>query len=478
MNLLFSLCVLCVTFRGLCEGAGVLVDDLLNAPVGGKVIFTTTLTPPVTITFLLWTFNHDNIITFNEPMNTTTPGYEGRITLFISSGSLELRNLSLNDSGDYAVTISATKAHTGSTKLRIYEPLSNVTITTSSPDLVEFNSSFRLSCSSSGSSLSFYWLNGSSEVTASDRVQLTGGGSNLTISNVTRYDQGTFRCHVVNPVSNGTSDPVHLSVSFGPENTSLNLSPTEHYYEDGSNVSLTCSAVSRPPAHFQWIGDKLSGSGPKLTLLNINMNQTGNYSCQAFNNITMRNQTSQPAFISVLKRISGASVKSTTNQAVEGNSVNLTCEAAGPVFSRQWMKDGSYLIPTDNMTLNSEGSVLSFQPLKKTHSGEYSCRIMNPINSVEADYTLVVNYGPESLQITGPREINVKHTLTLTCSADSTPSATYTWLLNTREILSNSAVFTKDVTEFSDSGSYTCTATNYVTRRTTAHVLFVTGNEM
>ncbi|XP_062256078.1 carcinoembryonic antigen-related cell adhesion molecule 5-like [Platichthys flesus] len=837
MNLLISLCILCATFKGLCEGAGLLVDDLLNAPVGGKVLFTTNLTPqdpPVIFNSVIWSFETlQSIITSLPHVNKTTPGYEGRITLFMSTGSLELRNLALNDSGEYTVTIVTLdgEAQTGSTKLMIYEPVSNVTITTSSLDLVEFISSVHLSCSSSGTSLSFLWLNGSSEVTASDRVQLTGGGSNLTIFNVTRYDHVTLRCRVVNPISTGTSDPVFLSVSFGPEKTSLNLSPSEHYYEDGSNVNLTCSAVSSPPAHFQWIGLSVSGpelpllnmnmnqtgnyscqafnnktnrsqtsqpafisvlqpvsnvmittssldlvefirsvhlscsssgsslsflwlngssevtasdrvqltdggsnltifnvtrydhvtfrcrvvnpistgtsdpvflsvsfgpentrlnlspsehyyedgsnvnltcsavssppahfqwiglsvsgpelpllnmnmnqtgnyscqafntktkrsqtsqpafisvlkpvsnvmittsstdlvefissvhlscsssgsslsflwlngssevtasdrvqltghnltifnvtrynegtfrcrvvnpvsnstsdpvflsvsfgpentrlnlspsenyyedgsnvnltcsavssppahfqwiglsvSGPELPLLNLNMNQTGNYSCQAFNNKTKRSQTSQPAFISVLQRISGTSVNSTTNQAVEGNSVNLTCEAAGSVFSRQWKKDGSDLILTNNMTLNREESVLSFQSLKRTNSGKYSCIITNPINSVEAEYNMVVNYGPDGVQITGPREINVKHTLTLTCSADSTPSATYTWSLNTTEILSDSAEFTKPVTEFSDSGSYTCTATNNVTgrRSTTVHALSVTDNQ-
>ncbi|XP_040900134.1 carcinoembryonic antigen-related cell adhesion molecule 1-like [Toxotes jaculatrix] len=483
MDMLFLLFIVCVTFTGVSEGAGVLPDDSLNAAVGGSVMFTTTLSPPGTpFLSVTWAFGVKQIIT-SHISNFTEPEYEGRITLFRSTGSLELRNLTVSDSGEYGVTITPADgvAVLGQTRLEIHVPVSNVRITASSTDLVEFNSSVSLSCSSSGSSLSFLWLNGSSEVTASERVQLTDGNSTLSIYNVTRYDQGPFKCHVFNLVSDGTSGPVNLSISFGPENINLKLLPSQDHYEEGSNISLSCSAVSRPAAQFQWFvnGDLLSDTGPELRLMNIQESQSGNYSCQAFNNVTMRYQTSQPSVIFALKRISGASVKSSTNQSVEGNSVNLTCEASGTIFTRKWRKDGSDLILNDNMILYNNNRVLSFQPLKRPDSGEYSCDISNPVSSEEAKYSMVVNYGPENVQIKGPREMTLTHTLKLNCSADSTPTAIYTWKLNDTEILSNSAVFTKKVSELSDSGNYTCEATNHITGRTSSavHGLSVTVSQ-
>ncbi|XP_050932131.1 carcinoembryonic antigen-related cell adhesion molecule 5 isoform X5 [Lates calcarifer] len=459
---------------GLTSGVGVLPADSLNAAVGGTVMFTTTLIPPETqFVSVVWTFNGNNIITSTTALNTTGPEYEGRITLFSSTGSLEVRNLTLNDSGEYRVNIiPAGRSLSGHTRLDVYVPVSNVRVTANSSDLIEFNSSVSLSCSSSGSSLSFLWLNSSSEVTASDRVQLTDGGAILTIISVTRYDQGPFRCRVFNPVSDVTSEPVNLSISFGPDNTNLKRSPSQQYYMEGSNIILSCSAVSRPAAQFQWFlnGDLLTARGPELRLMNIQMSQSGNYSCQAFNNITMRTQTSQTSVVSVLERISGASVKSSTNQPVDGNSVNLTCEAAGSVFTRQWMKDGSDLILTDNMMLYNEGRVLSFQPLKKKDSGEYSCKISNPVSSDEAKYVMVVNYGPENVKITGETVIYLQETLKLTCSAESTPSASYTWMWNKTEIISYSAELTKVITELSESGNYTCRAMNSITSRTSSAV--------
>ncbi|XP_067456288.1 carcinoembryonic antigen-related cell adhesion molecule 5-like [Thunnus thynnus] len=398
-----------------------------------------------------------------------------------TESELTLINIQESQSGNYSCQAFNNKTLkyqiSQPSAITVLVPVSNVKVEVSSTDLVEFSSSVSLFCSSSGSSLSFLWLNGSSEVTANERVQLTDGNTTLNIASVTRYDQGPYSCNVSNAVSEGTSDPVNLSISFGPENINLMLFPTQEYYVEGSNISLSCSAASSPPAQFQWFvnGVKLSDTGPELTLINVQESQSGNYSCQAFNHKTLRYQTSQPSAITVLERISSVNITS-TDQTIEGNSVNLTCNGAGSDFTREWMKDGSSLTLADNMTLYDENRVLSFLSLKRTDSGEYLCKISNPVSFDEAKYSMVVNYGPEDVQITGQSWINVKQTLNLACSAASTPSASYTWLLNGIEILNNSAVFTKDMTELSDSGIYTCQALNNKTGRTSSaeHQLSVT----
>ncbi|XP_029592744.1 carcinoembryonic antigen-related cell adhesion molecule 1 isoform X1 [Salmo trutta] len=173
--------------------------------------------------------------------------------------------------------------------------------------------------------------------------------------------------------------------------------------------------------------------------------------------------------LNVYETVSGASITITPNPPIiEGGSVTLTCDAAGFNITREWMKDGHPVSSGDNIILSEDKRVLSIK--KRTDSGEYLCRVSNHVSSENASDTVNVIYGPDGMEIKDPTEIEVGQKFTLTCSADSNPPASYTWMHNETEIPGHSPEFTKEKSEYSDSGEYSCTATNDVTGNKTSVV--------
>lgn len=98
-------------------------------------------------------------------------------------------------------------------------------------------------------------------------------------------------------------------------------------------------------------------------------------------------------FLFPTERISGASVTSQTNLSIEGNSFNLSCDAGGPMISREWKKDGMKLTPDDHLSLQENNRVLTFNSLSRKDTGVYLCNVTNPVSQEEAEYKMVVYCG-------------------------------------------------------------------------------------
>ena len=70
----------------------------------------------------------------------------------------------------------------------------------------------------------------------------------------------------------------------------MTVTPDKMAYISGSHVNLSCSADSKPAASYMWLfkGAALNMYGQHLKLTNLQMNDTGEYTCLAHNSVTSR----------------------------------------------------------------------------------------------------------------------------------------------------------------------------------------------
>ncbi|XP_030251043.1 carcinoembryonic antigen-related cell adhesion molecule 1-like [Sparus aurata] len=189
-------------FSGLTKGAGVLPDGPLNETLGGTMVFNATVIPPEqTFSFVQWQFGDKIII---NTATGVTADYAGRVTLFTSTGSLELRNLVLNDSGEYnVVTVSQDGSrNSGTTQLEVYERISGVAVTSSTNLPIE-EKSVNLTCdAAAGSFFTRLWMKDDSDLILTDNMAFYEGNRVLSFKSLNKTDSGKYSCEISNPVSN------------------------------------------------------------------------------------------------------------------------------------------------------------------------------------------------------------------------------------------------------------------------------------
>ncbi|XP_045568615.1 B-cell receptor CD22 isoform X2 [Salmo salar] len=114
-----------------------------------------------------------------------------------------------------------------------------------------------------------------------------------SLFSVSSEDTGRYSCAVEGHEDLPSAEET-LTVTYGPRNTSVSVSPSGEIME-GSSVTLTCSSESNPPVDkYTWYKKNVTSpkaSGQSYSITNIISEDRGEYYCEAENTIASNNST-------------------------------------------------------------------------------------------------------------------------------------------------------------------------------------------
>ncbi|KAL1005694.1 hypothetical protein UPYG_G00062490, partial [Umbra pygmaea] len=112
-------------------------------------------------------------------------------------------------------------------------------------------------------------------------------GNTVRITDLRVTDSARYRFRFITDHDKYIGEPgVTLSVTDGPKNTSVSVSPSGEIVE-GSSVTLTCSSDANPPVNnYTWYKNNVTSpkaSGQSYSITNIRSEDSGEYYCEAEN---------------------------------------------------------------------------------------------------------------------------------------------------------------------------------------------------
>ncbi|XP_045905935.1 hemicentin-1 [Micropterus dolomieu] len=323
------------------------------------------------------------------------------------------------------------------------------------------------------------WFKDSQPVSSDGLHRIMSNGRTLQVLTAQVSDTGRYVC-VADNVAGSAEKSFNLNVHVPP--TIMGMSPETVTVVVNNFVSLTCEATGFPPPTLSWLNDRgpiqantnalIMPGGRTLQILKAKVSDGGKYSCVAMN---AAGEAYKHIYLTVLVppsiRDSSGDSPVVVNVLV-GKSVTLECESnAVPPPTITWYKNGRVVTESANLRILAEGQMLEIKGSEVSDTGQYVCKVTNVAGQVDKNFHLNI-YVPPSID--GPAEESVVETIsnpaTFACDATGIPPPSLIWLKNGRpiensdslemHIFSGGSKLQIARSQRSDSGTYTCVASN------------------
>uniref|UniRef100_A0A673NMP6 Neural cell adhesion molecule 1-like n=1 Tax=Sinocyclocheilus rhinocerous TaxID=307959 RepID=A0A673NMP6_9TELE len=257
------------------------------------------------------------------------------------------------------------------------------------------------------------WARNNVPLESGDKYSFNEDGSEMTILDVTKLDEGDYTCIAKNKAGESEQE-LSLKVFVQPKITYLESQTTTEMDEQ---VTLTCEATGDPTPTITWSVDQISEISSdlpdgdvlvrsdarvsSLTLKYAQYTDAGEYLCTARNAI---GETAQPVYLEV--RYAPKILGSVTVYTWEGNPANISCEVlAHPSdVSITWQRDGFQLpnANTSNIKIYNtpSASYLEVNAESQSDFGNYNCSASNEIGTESKEFIVIPADVPSAPSIT------------------------------------------------------------------------------
>ncbi|XP_055275068.1 hemicentin-1 isoform X3 [Moschus berezovskii] len=355
------------------------------------------------------------------------------------------------------------------------------------------NKSVLMECLSSGSPTPrSSWQKDGQPLREDEHHKFLSNGRILQVLNSQITDIGRYVC-VAENTAGSAKKYFNLNVHVPP--SVIGPNPENLTVVVNNFISLTCEVSGFPPPDLSWLKNEqpiklntnalIVPGGRTLQIIRAKVSDGGEYTCIAINQAgESKKKVSLTVYVPPSIKDHGSESLSVVNVR-EGTSVSLECESnAVPPPVITWYKNGRMLTESAQLEILADGQMLHITKAEVSDTGQYVCRAINVAGRDDKNFHLNV-YVPPSIE--GPEnEViveTVSNPVTLACDATGIPPPSIAWLKNHRpiensgslevHILSGGSKLQIARSQHSDSGNYTCIASNMEGKAQKNYVLLI-----